>query len=100
MKEELEWVRKGAKARQAKSKARLQRYEEMQSQEFQKRSETNEIYIPPGPRLGDKVIEFEGLTKGYGDRVLIDNLSFAMPKGRHRRRDRRNGAGKSTCSAC
>jgi ATPase subunit of ABC transporter with duplicated ATPase domains len=80
MKEELEWVRKGAKARQSKSKARLQRFEEMQSQEFQKRSETNEIYIPAGPRLGDKVIEFKNVTKGYGDRVLIDNLSFSMPK--------------------
>ncbi len=81
MKEELEWVRQGAKARQAKSKARLQRFEEMQSQEFQKRSETNEIYIPAGPRLGDKVIEFKGVCKGYGERVLIDNLTFSVPKG-------------------
>ncbi|MBF8720815.1 MULTISPECIES: energy-dependent translational throttle protein EttA [Pseudomonas] len=96
MKEELEWVRKGAKARQSKSKARLARFEEMQSQEFQKRSETNEIYIPAGPRLGDKVIEFKNVTKGYGDRVLIDNLSFAMPKGAIVGVIGGNGAGKST----
>ena len=96
MKEELEWVRKGAKARQAKSKARLQRFEEMQSQEFQKRAETNEIYIPAGPRLGDKVIEFKSVTKGYGDRVLIDNLSFSMPKGAIVGVIGGNGAGKST----
>ncbi|KPU52066.1 ATP-binding cassette, ChvD family protein [Pseudomonas fluorescens] len=96
MKEELEWVRQGAKARQSKSKARLQRFEEMQSQEFQKRSETNEIYIPAGPRLGDKVIEFKNVTKGYGDRVLIDNLSFSMPKGAIVGVIGGNGAGKST----
>ena len=96
MKEELEWVRKGAKARQSKSKARLQRFEEMQSQEFQQRSETNEIYIPAGPRLGDKVIEFKNVTKGYGDRVLIDNLSFSMPKGAIVGVIGGNGAGKST----
>ncbi|RMR19691.1 ABC transporter ATP-binding protein [Pseudomonas savastanoi pv. glycinea] len=96
MKDELEWVRKGAKARQSKSKARLQRFEEMQSQEFQKRSETNEIYIPAGPRLGDKVIEFKNVTKGYGDRVLIDNLSFSMPKGAIVGVIGGNGAGKST----
>ncbi|WP_338510591.1 energy-dependent translational throttle protein EttA [Pseudomonas trivialis] len=96
MKEELEWVRKGAKARQSKSKARLQRFEEMQSQEFQKRSETNEIYIPVGPRLGDKVIEFKNVSKGYGDRVLIDNLSFSMPKGAIVGVIGGNGAGKST----
>ncbi|VVN12876.1 energy-dependent translational throttle protein EttA [Pseudomonas fluorescens] len=96
MKEELERVRKGAKARQSKSKARLQRFEEMQSQEFQKRSETNEIYIPAGPRLGDKVIEFKNVTKGYGDRVLIDNLSFSMPKGAIVGVIGGNGAGKST----
>ncbi|MBD1551088.1 energy-dependent translational throttle protein EttA [Pseudomonas typographi] len=96
MKEELEWVRKGAKARQAKSKARLARFEEMQSQEFQKRAETNEIYIPAGPRLGDKVIEFNNVSKGYGDRVLIDNLSFAMPKGAIVGVIGGNGAGKST----
>ncbi|WP_439864016.1 energy-dependent translational throttle protein EttA [Pseudomonas antarctica] len=96
IKEELEWVRKGAKARQSKSKARLQRFEEMQSQEFQKRSETNEIYIPAGPRLGDKVIEFKNVCKGYGDRVLIDNLSFSMPKGAIVGVIGGNGAGKST----
>jgi ATP-binding cassette ChvD family protein len=96
MKEELEWVRKGAKARQSKSKARLQRFEEMQSQEFQKRSETNEIYIPAGPRLGDKVIEFKNVSKGYGDRVLIDNLSFSKPKGAIVGVIGGNGAGKST----
>src|SRR3546814_7167826 len=80
--------------RQSKSKARLQRFEEMQSQEFQKRAETNEIYIPAGPRLGDKVIEFKNVTKGYGDRVLIDNLSFAMPKGAIVGVIGGNGAGK------
>ncbi|MCO8163952.1 energy-dependent translational throttle protein EttA [Pseudomonas sp. 21LCFQ02] len=96
MKEELEWVRKGAKARQSKSKARLARFEEMQSQEFQKRSETNEIYIPAGPRLGDNVIEFKNVTKSYGDRVLIDNLSFTMPKGAIVGVIGGNGAGKST----
>ena len=96
MKAELEWVRQGAKARQAKSKARLQRFEEMQSQEFQKRSETNEIYIPAGPRLGDKVIEFNGVCKGYGDRQLIDDLSFSVPKGAIVGVIGGNGAGKST----
>ncbi|MBM7063075.1 energy-dependent translational throttle protein EttA [Pseudomonas sp. UL073] len=96
MKDELEWVRKGAKARQSKSKARLQRFEEMQSQEFQKRSETNEIYIPAGQRLGDKVIEFKNVSKGYGDRQLIDNLSFSMPKGAIVGVIGGNGAGKST----
>ena len=96
MKAELEWVRQGAKARQAKSKARLQRFEEMQSQEFQKRSETNEIYIPAGPRLGDKVIEVKNLCKSYGDRVLIDDLSFSIPKGAIVGVIGGNGAGKST----
>ncbi len=96
MKAELEWVRQGAKARQAKSKARLARFEEMQSQEFQKRSETNEIYIPPGPRLGDKVIELHNVSKEYGDRLLIDNLSFAIPKGAIVGVIGGNGAGKST----
>lgn len=96
MKAELEWVRQGAKARQSKSKARLQRFEEMQSQEFQKRSETNEIYIPAGPRLGDKVIELHNVTKSYGDRVLIDNLSMSIPKGAIVGVIGGNGAGKST----
>ena len=96
MKAELEWVRQGAKGRQAKSKARLQRFEEMQSQEFQKRSETNEIYIPAGPRLGDKVIELHNVTKSYGDRVLIDDLSLSIPKGAIVGVIGGNGAGKST----
>jgi ATP-binding cassette ChvD family protein len=96
MKAELEWVKQGAKGRQSKSKARLQRFEEMQSQEFQKRSETNEIYIPPGQRLGDKVIEFQNVTKSYADRVLIENLSFGMPKGAIVGVIGGNGAGKST----
>ncbi len=96
MKAELEWVRQGAKGRQTKSKARLARFEEMQSQEFQKRSETNEIYIPAGPRLGDKVLEVNGVRKGYGDRVLIDDLSFSVPKGAIVGIIGGNGAGKST----
>lgn len=96
MKAELDWVRQGAKGRQSKSKARLQRFEEMQSQEFQKRSETNEIYIPPGQRLGDKVIDFDSVSKSYGDRVLIENLSFSMPKGAIVGVIGGNGAGKST----
>ncbi len=96
MKAELEWVRKGARARQSKSKARLQRFAELQSQEFQKRSETNEIYIPPGERLGDKVVEFKEVSKGFGDRVLIDNLSFIMPPGSIVGVIGGNGAGKST----
>ena len=96
MKAELEWVRQGAKARQSKSKARLQRFEEMQSQEFQKRSETNEIYIPAGPRLGDKVIDFVNVSKSFGDRVLIDDLSFSIPKGAIVGVIGGNGAGKST----
>ena len=81
MKAELEWVRKGAKARQSKSKARLARFEEMQSKEFQKRSETNEIYIPMGPRLGEKVLDFNGVSKGFDGRLLIDDLTFSIPQG-------------------
>src|SRR5262249_59022913 len=76
---ELEWVRSNPKARQAKSKARLARYEELASREFQERSETNQLYIPPGERLGDLVVEAKGLRKSYGDRLLIDNLNFNLP---------------------
>ncbi|WP_207060853.1 energy-dependent translational throttle protein EttA [Motiliproteus sp. SC1-56] len=93
---ELEWVRQGAKGRQSKSKARLKQFEEMNSQEFQKRNETQEIYIPPGPRLGDKVIELHGVTKAYGDKVLIDDLSLSIPQGAIVGVIGGNGAGKST----
>jgi sulfate-transporting ATPase len=93
---ELEWVRQNPKARQAKSKARLQRYEELASREFQERNETNEIYIPPGERLGDLVIEAQGLRKGYGERLLIDNLSFNLPRGGIVGIIGPNGAGKTT----
>ena len=96
MQEELEWVRKNPKARQAKNKARLQRFEELSSQEFQTRNETNEIYIPPGPRLGDKVIELDGVRKGFGDHLLIDGLSLSIPKGAVVGVIGGNGAGKST----
>jgi len=96
MKSELEWVRQNAKGRQAKSKARLARFEEMQSQEFQERNETNEIYIPPGPRLGDLVVEINGISKAYGDHVLFENLSFTVPKGALVGIVGGNGAGKST----
>ncbi|HEY3699171.1 MAG TPA: ATP-binding cassette domain-containing protein, partial [Spongiibacteraceae bacterium] len=91
-----EWVRQNAKGRQAKSKARLARFEEMQSQEFQTRNETNEIYIPPGPRLGDLVIEVNNISKAFGDRVLFENLSFTVPKGALVGIVGGNGAGKST----
>jgi sulfate-transporting ATPase len=93
---ELEWVRANPKARQAKSKARLQRYEELASQEFQKRNETNEIYIPPGPRLGDLVIEAQSLRKSFGDRLLFDNLNFNLPAGGIVGVIGPNGAGKTT----
>ena len=93
---ELEWVRQNPKARQAKSKARLQRYEELASREFQERNETNEIYIPPGERLGDLVIEVRDLRKGYGERLLIDNLSFSLPRGGIVGIIGPNGAGKTT----
>ena len=96
LKRELEWVRTNPKARQAKSKARLQRYEELASQEFQKRNETNEIYIPPGDRLGDLVIECKNVRKGYGDRLLIDSLSFSLPPGGIVGIIGPNGAGKTT----
>jgi len=96
MKAELEWVRQGAKGRQSKSKARLARFAELQSREFQKRSETNEIYIPTGQRLGEKVIDFNGVSKGFGDRLLIDNLSFSVPQGAIVGVIGGNGAGKST----
>jgi sulfate-transporting ATPase len=96
IKSELEWVRSNPKGRQAKSKARLQRFEELQSQEFQDRNETNEIYIPPGPRLGDKVIEVENLKKTYGDRLLFENLSLTVPKGSIVGIIGANGQGKST----
>ncbi len=93
---ELEWVRSNPKARQAKSKARLQRFEELNSKDFQSRNETNEIYIPPGPRLGDKVIEVDGLSKAFGDRVLFENLSFSLPPGGIVGVIGPNGAGKTT----
>jgi sulfate-transporting ATPase len=93
---ELEWVRANPKARQAKSKARLARYDELASKEFQERNETNEIYIPPGPRLGDLVIEVKGLRKGFGDRLLIDNLNFNLPRGGIVGIIGPNGAGKTT----
>ena len=93
---ELEWVRSNPKARQAKSKARMQRFEELSSQEFQKRNETNEIYIPPGPRLGELVIEANNVKKSFGDRLLFDNLSFNLPAGGIVGVIGPNGAGKTT----
>ena len=93
---ELEWVRTNPKARQAKSKARLARYDELASKEFQERNETNEIYIPPGPRLGDVVVEVENLSKSFGDKLLIDELSFSLPPGGIVGIIGPNGAGKTT----
>ncbi len=93
---ELEWVRANPKARQAKSRARLRQFEELSSSEYQARNETNEIYIPPGPRLGDLVIEVDGLRKGFGDRLLVDGLSFSLPRGGIVGIIGPNGAGKTT----
>ena len=96
LKRELDWVRTNPKARQAKSKARLQRYEELASQEFQKRNETNEIYIPPGDRLGDLVIECKDVRKAFGKRLLIESLTFSLPPGGIVGIIGPNGAGKTT----
>ena len=96
IKTELEWVRSNPKARQAKSKARLQRFDELNSKEFQTRNETNEIYIPPGPRLGDMVIEANGLGKSFGDKLLFEDLSFSLPPGGIVGVIGPNGAGKTT----
>ena len=96
IKAELEWVRSNPKGRHSKSKARLARFEELNNQEFQRRNETREIYIPPGPRLGDQVVEAKGLRKGFGDRLLIDNLDFSLPPGAIVGIIGPNGAGKTT----
>jgi energy-dependent translational throttle protein EttA len=96
MRAELQWVRANPKGRHAKGKARLKRYEELASQEFQRRNETNEIYIAPGPRLGDLVIEAAGIGKRFGDRLLIDDLSFSLPRGGIAGVIGPNGAGKTT----
>ena len=96
MEHELEWVRSNPKGRQAKSKARLKQFEELSSAEYQKRNETNEIYIPPGPRLGDLVLEVDNLKKGFGDKLLIDGLSFQLPPGGIVGVIGANGAGKTT----
>jgi len=96
IKAELEWVRTQPKARHAKNRARLARFEELNGQEFQRRSETLELYIPPGPRLGDVILEVENVSKGFGDQLLIDDLSFSVPKGAIVGIIGGNGAGKST----
>ena len=96
IRDELEWVRANPKGRRAKSKARLQRFEELSSRDYQKQNETREIYIPPGPRLGDQVIEIENISKGFGDRLLIADLSFKLPRGGIVGVIGGNGAGKST----
>jgi ATP-binding cassette ChvD family protein len=96
IKQELEWVRSNPKGRQAKSKARMARFEELNNQDHQKRNETNELYIPPGPRLGDKVLDVTNLKKSFGERILIDDLSFSIPKGAIVGIIGANGAGKST----
>lgn len=96
IKKELEWVRSNPKGRHAKSKARMARFDELQSKDFQKRSETQEIYIPPGPRLGDYVIDAVNVSKSFGDRVLFDNLNFTLPQGSIVGIIGANGAGKST----
>jgi sulfate-transporting ATPase len=96
MRQELEWVRSSPKARQAKSKARLNRFEELSSVEYQRRNETAEIFIPPGERLGDLVVDFDGVSKAFGDRLLMDKLSFSVPAGAIVGIIGPNGAGKST----
>ena len=88
LKRELEWVRSGTKGRQTKSKSRMARFEELSSYEYQRRNETQEIFIPVAERLGDRVIEFAGVRKSYGERLLMDDVSFKIPGRRHRRHHR------------